>query len=126
LPINVSANNAGFCAITLGGTAMWSVGGGDLNNNAVYGSTLFHSLPGETCYSIYADVPWLSVLPVNGVIQADSQGQITVTVNSAGLADGVYYATLVIQTNDPGAPLILVPVTLTVGQIRYYAPLVMK
>ncbi len=67
------------------------------------------------------DVPWLSVSPTNGVNTGGTSTVGTVTFDSTSLADGIYTANLCVFSNDPdfgpgnGTNLVVVPVTLTVG-----------
>jgi subtilisin family serine protease len=60
------------------------------------------------------DVPWLSEDPVAGELNPGISTSIQVTVNSTGLAPGVYDAVLVVQTNSGRQPQIQVPVRLIV------------
>jgi subtilisin family serine protease len=62
----------------------------------------------------FSDVPWLSVSPTDGTLPIDGSANLTVSVNSAGLAPGVYHAIVVVQTNDPDHANIQVPVVLVV------------
>jgi uncharacterized repeat protein (TIGR01451 family) len=116
LPIQISANNAGFCAQAFGNSAVWSVGGGNLDFGVIYGATLFNVAEGEACYSIYSDVPWLAEDPAAGVVAGDTTQPVTVSFDATGLAIGVYQATLMLVTDDPQQALFPVPVTLTVGE----------
>ena len=62
----------------------------------------------------FSDVPWLTVDPTAGSVAPDGSQPLTITVDSTGLATGVYHAIVVIQTNDPDNSTIQVPVTLVV------------
>jgi hypothetical protein len=62
----------------------------------------------------FSDVPWLTVTPVDGTIAPDGSVDLEITVNSTGLAPGVYRALVVIQTNDPDHSITTVPVELVV------------
>jgi hypothetical protein len=62
------------------------------------------------------DISWLSVSPTNGTTTGSSSTPVTLTYNSASLAQGTYTATLCIVSNDPDEPLVTVPVTLIVEQ----------
>ncbi len=62
----------------------------------------------------FSDVPWLTVDPTEGTVAPDGSQPLTITVDSTGLATGVYHAIVVIQTNDPDQSNIQVPVTLVV------------
>jgi N-acetylneuraminic acid mutarotase len=129
LPVALVANNAGFCTLALfdGQVAeTWSVGGLDA---AWYigGRALFREAPGEKCYSIYADVPWLSVTPAAGEVPPGGSLPIIVTFDASALSPGSYTATLIVQTDDTGNYLIHIPVNLTVVSTRlYYLPVISK
>ncbi len=62
----------------------------------------------------FSDVPWLSVAPTEGTVAIDGSQPLTVSVDSTGMAPGVYHAIVVVQTNDPDHANIQVPVTLVV------------
>jgi hypothetical protein len=83
--------------------------------------------PGEKCYSIYADVPWLSATPVADEVPPGESLPIAVTFDASALSPGSYTATLIIQTDDTGNYLIHIPVNLTVASTRlYYLPVISK
>jgi hypothetical protein len=60
------------------------------------------------------DVPWLRVSPESGTTAAGGSSDVTVLVDSTGLAAGVHEANLCVTSNDPDSPLIGVPVAVTV------------
>lgn len=60
------------------------------------------------------DVPWLSVGEQSGTTAAGGSSDITVLVDSTGLAPGVHEAHLCVGSNDPERPQASVPVTVTV------------
>ena len=60
-------------------------------------------------------VPWLSVVPLAGVVAPMSEVNLTVSYDAAGLPEGVYGALLELSSNDQAEPTIEVPVTLTVS-----------
>ena len=62
----------------------------------------------------FSDVPWLEVTPIEGTIAPDGAEDLVITVDSTGLAPGVYRAIVVVLTNDPDSSAIQVPVTLVV------------
>jgi hypothetical protein len=62
----------------------------------------------------FGDVPWLSALPAKGTLAAGDARGIAVTVNTTGLAPGVYRATLFIETSSGRKRTLPVSVTLTV------------
>jgi hypothetical protein len=62
----------------------------------------------------FTDVPWLSEDPTSGTIDPGSAQQVAVTVDTTGLAPGVYMATLFVDSNSGRQPIIEVPVQLVV------------
>ena len=58
---------------------------------------------------------WLSVTPTSGTVAPNDMDEITVTANSADLEEGTYTADIVITSNDPDNPTVIVSVTLNVG-----------
>jgi predicted extracellular nuclease/subtilisin-like proprotein convertase family protein len=86
----------------------------------VGGRFIEYVAPQDACSSL-ADVPWLSVSPSNGTTAAGNAIDVTVTLDSTGLAVGTYNANLCIDSNDPDAgpgnetELVIVPVELIVG-----------
>lgn len=60
------------------------------------------------------DQPWLSATPVSGTLAAAGTQPVDVSLDSTGRADGVYTATLCLNSDDPDTPLIAMPVTMTV------------
>ncbi len=62
-----------------------------------------------------ADVPWLSVDSDNGSIAVGGpDDEVEVTLDASALSAGVYEASLCVLSNDPGNPLVEVPVEFTV------------
>jgi subtilisin family serine protease len=62
----------------------------------------------------YSDAPWLTVSPASGTVAPDESAAVDVTIDTTGLAPGIYRAAVVITTNDEDSSLALLPVTLTV------------
>jgi PKD repeat protein len=60
------------------------------------------------------DIPWLSEDPTSGSVPAGECQVVDVTFDSTGLAPGDYFAGLFIESNDPDAPEVTIPVQLTV------------
>ncbi len=69
---------------------------------------------GET---IVTDVPWLSETPTSGTVPAGESVVVEVTFDSNGLVLGEYGASLLVTSNDPDSPEVIVPVTLTVEEV---------
>ena len=67
-----------------------------------------------------ADIPWASTSPITGTTAGGSATDVTVTLDSTGLAPATYTGSLCIFSNDPDpgpaneTELVLVPLTLTV------------
>ncbi len=78
---------------------------------------------GEDSCANLANVPWLSTDPSSGVNAAGTSTEVTVGLDSTGLAPAVYTANLCIFCNDPdpgpgnGTELVVVPVTLEVTEV---------
>jgi Malectin domain/Carboxypeptidase regulatory-like domain/Viral BACON domain len=62
----------------------------------------------------FSDVPWISESPDNGTIQPGASQDVTVSVDTHGMAPGVYQATLTFRTNSGRQPNLSVPVRLIV------------
>jgi subtilisin family serine protease len=58
-------------------------------------------------------VPWLAASPTSGTLAPGRSQAVNVTVDTTGLAPGVYSATLFIRSNSGREPSLQVPVTLT-------------
>jgi hypothetical protein len=93
------------------GASVCNVGGGiepDLLF-ALYGS------PGGTCFKPEQDISWASVDPITGTTSAGMSTVLDVTFNSTGLSTGLYTGTLCIESNAVNAPLVAVPLAMTVA-----------
>ena len=62
-----------------------------------------------------ADVSWLSLDPTSGTVVPEGSGEVTVTTDATGLEIGTYNANLCFYSNDPQAPLTVVPVAMEVA-----------
>lgn len=58
---------------------------------------------------------WLSVVPLSGVLPADSSQLHELTFNAMGVQPGIYTTDLNISSNDPDQPFAVLPVTMTVN-----------
>lgn len=63
---------------------------------------------------VVVDVPWLSETPISGTVQPGESAVVEVTFDSTGLTVGAYLASLEVTSNDPGTPVVNIPVTLTI------------
>lgn len=57
---------------------------------------------------------WLSLDPISGILVQSASDNITATGNSEGLDYGNYYADIIISSNDPDEPELILPVKFTV------------
>jgi len=58
---------------------------------------------------------WLSVTPPSGSIPAGSSQNLDVVFNSTGLSQGTYAGSVIISSNDPDQPQVIIPCTLQVS-----------
>lgn len=63
-----------------------------------------------------SDVPWLSEEPTGGAVEPGACQDVAVTFDAADLPPGPYTAQLIVASNDPDAPEVLVPVFLSVPE----------
>ncbi len=66
--------------------------------------------------AIAPGIAWLNEDTASGTVAPGTCQDVTVTVDSAGLAVGEYQAQLLISSDDPALPLAFVPVDLTVAR----------
>ena len=69
---------------------------------------------GDLNWDISDDAAWLSELPDTGTIHPGNSTLVTVTFDSSGLTPGVYPADVVVSSNDPDQPEIILPAVLTI------------
>jgi subtilisin family serine protease len=67
-----------------------------------------------TLDGISYDIPWLSEDPAGATLGAGEGISLSVTFDAAGLKPGAYLGLLDVESDDPVAPHVSVPVTLTV------------
>jgi subtilisin family serine protease/N-acetylneuraminic acid mutarotase len=112
LPVGRSSGQAGFCTEGRTGGEIWSVAGAGGATRA-----LFHAVPGESCPTLAADVPWLTIPRwwAEGTVPADRSQWLSVLVDTRELRRGTTHtATLLVTTTDPGAPQLRIPVTVRI------------
>ena len=63
------------------------------------------------------DISWVSLSPTSGTNAPGTSTQISVTFDATGLTPDVYTGTLCINSNDPGTPLVEVPLEMTVDPL---------
>jgi len=59
-------------------------------------------------------VPWLTVAPLSGSINGVGQVDLDITFTTGDLPYGMYYADIVINSNDPLAPVTTIPVQMEI------------
>lgn len=70
------------------------------------------------------NITWLGASPSAGSIAAGNHQDVTLTIDSTGLALGNHWGNLCIDSNDPDTPLMIVPVHVTVASNEIYLPIV--
>lgn len=73
-----------------------------------------------------ADIPWASVSPGTGSTPAGGSSPVEVTFDSTGLAAGEYTGELCVLSDDPVAPVVTVPLTLTVELYDLFIPVLFR
>lgn len=68
----------------------------------------------ESGVPAFVDVPWLTPTPSTGTVAAGKSTNISVKVDTTGLAAGLYLANLYLRTNAAKQALVRVPVSLVV------------
>ncbi|NQV18724.1 MAG: choice-of-anchor D domain-containing protein [Armatimonadetes bacterium] len=63
----------------------------------------------------YDGVPWLPIEPGSGTIPAGGSMDISITYDATDLEEGEYTADILVSSNDPADPQIIIPVTLIVS-----------
>ncbi|MCA9987737.1 MAG: hypothetical protein KDE59_25685, partial [Anaerolineales bacterium] len=109
------------------GGGITSIGALDLfanNASAVYYDDLSLQPSSGFCASP-ADIPWLSLSDTSGTVAGGGSDTVTVTMDATGLSSGSYNGFLCLETNDPAAPLVPIPVEMLVGYLNYL-PIVIK
>ncbi len=71
----------------------------------------------DLTWSIADACPWLTSVPGGGVTSSGESDVVDVCVDASGMATGEYGCDLVVGSNDPDEPNVVVPVTLTVREI---------
>ena len=60
---------------------------------------------------------WFSLSNLNGTLEPGNSDVIDITVNTEGLAEGIYFDIISIETNDYDSSLLNIPITLNVTDI---------
>lgn len=70
------------------------------------------------------NITWLGASPSAGSIAAGNTENVTLTIDTTGLAFGSYQGHVCISSNDPDTPLMIVPVRIDVINYSIYLPIV--
>jgi subtilisin family serine protease len=65
-------------------------------------------------FAVDPGLNWLEVSPTSGLVPPTGSAQLNVTMDATQLTVGTYNADISVATNDPGHPVIIVPVTFVV------------
>jgi len=94
----------------------------DIRLNVVFSSWASGGDGGGFSYFREAATPhWISGAPTSGTIQSTSEQSVLLSVNSEELESGEYATIMVINSNDPGNPMVFVPVN-PITAIRFDIP----
>jgi hypothetical protein len=63
---------------------------------------------------LLSGVPWLDNSPLSGTVEPDSTAMVQIQFHATGLTKGDYHGLVAVLSNDPSAPWMNIPVTLTV------------
>jgi len=92
----------GYTKRVSGGTASWFI-----DNIKVTGTNI-----------LYTPYTWMTLSPpLSGTLSPSDWTQLNFTCDSSGLSDGLYYADIIISSNDLNNPELKVTVELTVSQL---------
>ena len=94
-----------------------------LQGAGVFGVTNFVFEP-DVCSEELTNVAWLSVMPTTGSVPSGDLENVTVQINTAGMAEGEYEGYLCVSTNDPNATMVPMQVLLTVTEMGLNAPVI--
>ena len=96
--------------------------GGELRiaDTSTGNTVLIGAFPGGTetdclAFQTVPDCPWMDENPKTGDVEPGYYDEITVTINTTGLATGEYSAEIRISSNDPDENPVEIPVNLTVS-----------
>jgi hypothetical protein len=96
---------AGAGRIVATNSEIFSDGWVDYEDNRRFGNQVFNWLTG---------LEWVAVDPVSGTVPAGTSTEVTVTFDATDRFEGEYRADLVVASNDPVTPEVIVPATLHV------------
>ncbi|MPZ51234.1 MAG: S8 family serine peptidase [Acidimicrobiia bacterium] len=113
LPAPTVALAAGGCTADGDGANIWAVAGAN-PGPIITEATLRYHRP-ESCETGEFEIPWLEVAPTNAEVPRDGgEVELEVSVDASDLAVGTHEVAMMMSTTDPGAPTVLVPMSVTV------------
>lgn len=99
------------CSEAITGGEIVSIGGWD--STFITTHVFVHGVVPERCPTNRVDIGWLRTSDA-GPVAPHSRATMSVTIDARSLPVGTHDATLLLSTNDPGAPEVRVPVTVRV------------
>jgi hypothetical protein len=72
----------------------------------------------ESGVPAFSDVPWISADPTRGTVAPGQSASIQVTINTAGMEEGVYLASVFAVTTAAKEPFVRIPVSLIVSSYQ--------
>ena len=93
---------------------------GNYNPNNIEWGTFHHDVMRTGLYETMQSekVDWLSEYPINGTVNPGGKTDTIVTFNTNGLHFNEYSANIIITSNDPDEPTMIIPVRLTVAPLQ--------
>jgi hypothetical protein len=79
-------------------------------------SVTLHKVAPPYCQAPLSTPGWLSVSPVEGSVGAGLSEDVTLSIDTTGMADGNHVAYLCVSTNDPASALFAIEVQLDVTE----------
>jgi hypothetical protein len=61
-----------------------------------------------------AGLPWLSIIPISGIVSPAGKTSVQLTFNAEDVAGGSYRANLIVESNDPVDSTLTLPITMNV------------
>jgi hypothetical protein len=75
---------------------------------------VYETNSGELAPCIWNDIPWLSVAPITGTLEAGRAGTITLNFDPGAAGSSTNQAQVIVQNDSPYGP-VSIPITLTVN-----------
>ena len=98
-----------FASTPNDGSESWTVTGASSTECLLRVSSLdgLYSDVSNAPFTIFADVPWLTVTPESGSVPDGTSTGLTLAIDGTGLAIGTYTGYVVVASNDPAGPQVI-------------------